>query len=152
MPALSIRRITSASADAIVALLNPIIAAGTYTAITRPIDIEDQRAFITGLPARALYHGAFDERGVLLGIQDVLPDPDAPTQGHVSTFIALAAHRRGVGRALTTTTLARARDHGYQIIQAEIRADNPGALAFYAAQGFEVVGRAPGLVVTQAKL
>ena len=47
---------------------------------------------------------------------------------------------RGIGRRLTETTLRAALAQGFRKISATIRADNPGAVAFYASQGFRRIG------------
>lgn len=48
---------------------------------------------------------------------------------------------RGVGRALLTELMVRARDHGKHMIIAAVDAENPGSLAFHEALGFVEVGR-----------
>jgi ribosomal protein S18 acetylase RimI-like enzyme len=58
---------------------------------------------------------------VLLGVQ--------PTQRH-----------KGLGRHLVAWLEACARTAGINRIDVECRADNPGAIAFYRAQGYRVQG------------
>lgn len=57
--------------------------------------------------------------------------------------VATAARRRGVARALLDALLALAHDAGARRLLLEVRADNGGARAFYAAAGFAEVGRRP---------
>lgn len=57
--------------------------------------------------------------------------------------VAEPARRRGVARALLDALLALARDTGAERMLLEVRADNEGARAFYAAAGFVEVGTRP---------
>ncbi len=132
----SIAPIQERDAAAIAALLQPIIAAGIYTAMTKPATPANQRGFIQSLHERAIYLGAWSAAPrLVLGIQEVLPTPD-PSVGEIGTFVRLDAHRRGVGRALFRETCAAARHHGFTALRATIRRTNPVAPSFYASLGF----------------
>lgn len=138
-----VRPVREADAAAVAALLNAIVRAGAYTVMTEAT-AADQLAFIRALPTRGVYHVALDEgSGRVLGVQDVLPLAGEPDVGEISTFVALEAHRRGVGKHLCAATFAAARALGFRALRATIRADNRGAVAFYRAQGFELVGILP---------
>lgn len=66
-------------------------------------------------------------------------DPDDPLPegwATIGTFARVGLTQRGVGRALFAETLKAARAAGIKVIDATIRADNAGGLAFYARQGF----------------
>ena len=144
---ITIRRVTLEYAPAIVELLNPIIEAGTYSVMDTTFTVEDQIEFIRSFPARGVYHLAIVNDSLkVLGIQDVVPiSPGSQVFGHVgeiSTFVALDAQGQGIGRCLSQATFQTARVLGFRKIIATIRADNPGALAFYRRQGFELVGTA----------
>ena len=52
--------------------------------------------------------------------------------------------RRGLARSLLTAALADAADSGADRMLLEVSADNPGALAFYAAAGFTEIDRRRG--------
>ncbi len=93
----TIRPVREEDAESIVALLNPIIRAGCYTAMTQEF-----------------------------------------TVGEISTFVALSAHRRGVGRTLGGATLTAAGELGFRKLLATIRADNPQAVSFYRGLRFGV--------------
>jgi L-amino acid N-acyltransferase YncA len=141
----SIRAATEADAEAMVALLNPIIEAGIYTAMVDTLSVEGQRAFLRSFPKRGVFLVAVcNASGRLFGMQDVMPAvTDSPVYAHVGaigTFVSLAAHRSGVGRSLTAATCQEARRLGYRKLTATIRADNPQAVAFYRSQGFQVIG------------
>lgn len=56
--------------------------------------------------------------------------------GVIGTHIDPTQARRGIGRALFAHSLAAAREAGLVEIDAQIGADNDGALAYYEAMGF----------------
>ena len=144
---IEIRQVRIDDAEQIVAILNPIIAAGTYTALDGPISVKDQRAFIEEFPERGIFHVAVDraERRVV-GLQDV--EPFAPALrafdhvGGIGTFVDLSRRRSGIGRLLFQHTFAAAVAKDYEKLIAYVRADNPAALQAYLAQGFRVIGTA----------
>ena len=141
---ISIRLVKETDAAPIVALLNPIIEAGIYTAMTESFSVEDQLDFIRTFPERGIYHIAMDEESQkALGIQDVLPISNSDVFKHVgeiSTFVALDAHRHGIGQSLCRATFTAAKELGYLKLCATVRGDNPHALTFYRSQGFELIG------------
>lgn len=142
-----IRRIREEDAKSIVALLNPIIQAGTYTIMDEPLSVDDQIEFIRAFPKRGVFHVAVCKEGQkVLGLQDVQPISTGVNAlkhvGEISTFVSLASHREGIGRSLTQATFQAAKEQGFLKIMAAIRADNPQAIAFYLSQGFRVIGTA----------
>jgi len=131
----------------IVRILNPIIEAGTFTALDTPFTVEAERAFIETFPSRGVFHVAEDEaEGRLLGFQDVSPFADYTHAfdhvGVIGTFVDLERRRQGVARLLFPATFEEARRKGYEKFFTFIRADNPAALAAYRRHGFEVIGTA----------
>jgi len=141
---LIIRAVREEDAATIVRLLNPIISAGIYTAMDKPFTAEDQLDFIRNFPQRGIYHIAIDDGNQkALGIQDVMPISTSNVFRHVgeiSTFVALDAHRHGVGQSLCQAMFTAAKELGYLKLRATVRGDNPYALAFYRSQGFELIG------------
>jgi L-amino acid N-acyltransferase YncA len=141
---ISIRHVQETDAASIVALLNPIIEAGIYTAMPEPFTTADQLDFIRNFPERGIYHIAFGSDSLkALGIQDVMPFSSSDVFRHVgeiSTFVALDSHRHGVGQSLCQATFKAAKEMGYLKLRATVRGDNPYALAFYQSQGFELIG------------
>jgi len=138
-----IQPVRESDAAAIVELLNPIIEAGRFTAMTKTFSVADQIEFIRGFPVRGVYHLAIGEGGQALGVQDVVPDSNESAFKHVgviSTFVSLAAQHTGVGRALSQATFAVTKTLGFEKIIATVRADNPTAVAFYYSQGFNLIG------------
>lgn len=140
----SIRTVTDADAAPILELLNPIILAGTYTAMDKPFSIEDQAGFIRSFPQRGIYHIAIDnENHEALGIQDVMPISTSDVFWHVgeiSTFVALGSQRQGIGQSLCQATFQAVKEQGFLKLRATVRGDNPYALSFYQSQGFELIG------------
>ena len=142
-----VRDVTVADAEAIVAIINPIIAARTYTVLDAPYTVEDERAFIGAFPSRGIWKIAVrraDNRAV--GYQMLQPFADYTKAfdhvGTLGTYVDLTQRRQGIARALFAATLPAARDKGYEKIFTFVRADNPAALATYRAHGFEVIGTA----------
>jgi L-amino acid N-acyltransferase YncA len=140
----TIRQARPDDADAIVDVLNPIIAAGTYTAFTQPFSPAAERSFIAGLPARALFHLAVSAVGRVVGFQTLAPfSTDSPAFDHVGvmgTFVDLAWHRQGIARQLFAATFTAAPARGFRKVFTYVRADNAAGLAAYRSQGFRVVG------------
>lgn len=140
---ITIRRVQETDAAAIVALLNPIIQAGIYTAMPETFSTADQLDFIRNFPERGIYHLATDTAAHVLGIQDVMPISTSDVFRHVgeiSTFVALDSQKQGVGGSLCRATFETAKELGYLKLRATVRGDNPHALTFYRSQGFEFIG------------
>jgi len=102
-------------------------------------------AYLTG-PKVHCCHVAVDESGELAGFQTLGRYPGLPGDiGDIGTFARIEGKQRGVGSALFPVTVTRARQLGHSAINATIRADNAGGLAFYAKQGFVDHGVTPGV-------
>lgn len=80
------------------------------------------------------------EAGTVCGCACLAVDPDGRSGEVHAFFIDPGWQRKGVGRLLWRTLLARARAHG--LARLHLDAD-PAAVPFYAAMGFAVVGEAP---------
>jgi L-amino acid N-acyltransferase YncA len=149
-----IREVAPADAEAIVRIFNPIIEAGIYTVLDAPLTVEGQRSYIEQLSPRSIFNVAVDQSsGSVVGLQSMDPFPDSFTHafdhvGVIGTWVDLNHLRRGIASHLFKATFAVAPQKGYEKIFTYIRADNPGALATYQSQGFQIVGRA----TKQAKL
>lgn len=143
----SIRTATENDAESIIDLLNPIIAAGTYTVMEGPISLDDQLDYMRNFPARGVFNvAAGDDSGKILGIQSIEPISAGTNVfrhvAEISTFVSLGCHGKGIGRALSRATFQAARTQGFSKILATIRGDNPGAISFYRGLGFEIIGTA----------
>ena len=120
------------------ALLNAIIARGGTTAYEDPFSAARIVELYLTEPAAICCFVAVDETtGILEGFQvlgrySVLPDDI----GDIGTFARVGGTQRGVGTALLSATRDEARRRGLTGINATIRADNSGGLAFYTRMGF----------------
>jgi L-amino acid N-acyltransferase YncA len=134
-------------AAGVVAVLNPIVAAGEPVAFDAPLTAEAERLYIAAFPERGVFHVAARRNdGVIIGFQSMEPFA-AYTHafdhvGVIGTYVTSDCRRRGVAKRLFAATFEAARRQGFEKIFTYIRADNPAALATYGAQGFEVVGTA----------
>jgi ribosomal-protein-alanine N-acetyltransferase len=100
-----------------------------------------ERAFRSELDNGHFYIGAFDENGLLIGYAGLALNGRAPDfEGSVQTIAVDSAwQRRGVGRTLLETLLARA-DEVEAPVFLEVRTDNERAIALYKSHGFEQLG------------
>jgi GNAT superfamily N-acetyltransferase len=135
--AFTIRAGVRGDAAALADLLNEIIIAGGTTAYQIPFTPEGfANAHIDG-PAVLTCMVAHDENDAPMGFQILLRDERLPQAwGDIGTFARRGATTRGIGTALFAATCDAARQLGLIGINATIRADNSGGLAFYGKQGF----------------
>lgn len=128
-------------APGMAALLNAIIARGGTTAMTEPVTRAFMEEFMDAFPGRSAWHVAEEENGATLGFQLIEPDPALPADAcDIATFVRLGKAQLGVGSALFDHTRRAAAVLGYRWINATIRADNTGGLAYYQSRGFEDYG------------
>ncbi|MDP3547900.1 MAG: GNAT family N-acetyltransferase [Phreatobacter sp.] len=126
------------------ALLNAIIARGGTTAHREPFDVDRMIADYIA-PARGIACHVAEQDGVILGFQALeWTDPDwaganpLPADwALVATFVAIGAQGGGVGSRLFAATREAARAAGVRMIDATIRRENRGGLAYYSRMGFE---------------
>jgi L-amino acid N-acyltransferase YncA len=134
---LTVRAVTADDAAELAELLNAIIARGGTTALQQPFTAQRLAdAYLTG-PEVICCFVAEDAAGQLLGFQTLGRYPGLPDGwGDIGTFTRVGGVQRGVGTALFAATRAEARRQGLAGLNATIRADNAGGLAFYARMGF----------------
>ena len=136
--AIDVRDVAPGDAAELADLLNALIARGGTTALEDPFSPEQLAgAYLTG-PAVLCCFVAVDRRtGRLEGFQTLGRYPGLPDDvGDIGTFARIDGAQRGVGSALFAATRDRARGLGLAAINATIRADNAGGLAFYGKMGF----------------
>jgi L-amino acid N-acyltransferase YncA len=132
-------------AAAIVEILNPIIAAGTFTVFDTPITVDAEREYLTAFPARGVFQVALraSDRQIV-GFQSMEPFASYTTAfdhvGVLGTYVARESRRQGVATRLFAATLTAAVEKGYEKIFTYVRADNDVALRVYRHHGFSVVG------------
>jgi L-amino acid N-acyltransferase YncA len=144
---IAIRTAGPDDAAAVAAVLNGAILGGSQTLLDTTFTVEEERAYIAGLPERSFVHVAETAGGCIAGFQTVIPWNTFETTefDHVATmgtYVDVAHRRRGVGAALARSSFAAALDLGYDKIFTDLRADNLDSLAYHLALGFEVVGAA----------
>lgn len=130
-------------------LINVIIGIGGTTAYEEPFDAASMDAAYISLPQLVSCFVA-EDGGRIFGFQGLMRsfDPDDPLPDNwatIGTFTQVGGTQRGIGSALFAATSQVARDAGVAVIDATIRADNAGGLAFYSRQGFIDYGRLVGV-------
>ena len=120
-------------------LINEIIAAGGTTAYEDPFTGDSMAANYIAAPLLIACHVA-EVDGKVQGFQALWhPRPDSAVPDGwaiIATFAKLGGSQRGIGSALFEATKTAARAAGVTTIDATIRADNSGGLAFYSSRGF----------------
>lgn len=118
-------------------LLNAIIETGGTTALTRPVTGEDLSNWMAEDADRNAWHVALDDREEVVGFQWIAPHPALPDEAvDIATFVQEGKTGLGIGSALFNATREAAKALGYAWINARIRADNTGGLAYYQSRGF----------------
>lgn len=139
--ALVVRDASADDAAEMAELLNAVIERGGTTALEEPFTAADlAEAFVSG-PDVHFCFVAIGPSGRLEGFQAVVRNPLLPEDiGDIATFARIGGTQRGVGSALFRATRDKARSIGLTAINATIRGDNAGGLAFYGKQGFRDYG------------
>ena len=133
-----IRRAGSGDARAMAGLLNAIIEKGGSTAITAPVTAQILQGWMQAEAGASAWHLAEDGAGDVLGFQFLGPHENLPREAcDIATFVRVGQTGLGVGSKLFEASRAAARALGYAWINATIRADNSGGLAYYQSRGFE---------------
>lgn len=133
-----IRTATVSDAAEMTEILNEIIRIGGTTAMQDEVTVEGTTAFIEQLKTTGCIHVACDDAtGDMLGHQSLEPYSGRPKSlGTIATFGKVGGTQRGVGTALFAATRTVAPALGFTEIDATIRADNAGGLAYYSKMGF----------------
>ncbi len=134
---LAIRPAVAADAEPMGVLLNEIIRIGGTTAITSELSADEIREwFISGAAVVSCFV-AIDAGGEILGFQSLSRYGDLPDGWvDIATFANRSRQKSGVGSALFAHTRAAATQRGFTTINASIRVDNTGGLAYYSKMGF----------------
>ncbi len=141
---IKLRSATKTDEDALWAMLEPVIRAGeTYTF---PRDMTRDAALSYWLADAHEVFVAAD--GAPLGTY-IIRENNPGGGAHVCNcaFITSpAAQGKGVARAMLDHALTRARERGFRAMQFNfVIASNTRAVALWQANGFEIVGRLPGV-------
>jgi L-amino acid N-acyltransferase YncA len=136
--AIDVRAVREDDAAELADLLNAIIARGGTTALEEPFTAARLAGtYLTGAKVISCVVAQDGATRRLEGFQTLVREPDLPADvGDIGTFARVGGTQRGVGTALFAATQAAARAKGLSAINATIRADNAGGLAFYGRMGF----------------
>ena len=134
---LTIRPVRDTDAPTLSILLNEIIARGGTTALEQaftPVALAE--AMLTGPDVYCCFV-AEDAEGDLVGFQALTrSDHVSHGVGDIGTFARVNHVQKGAGSCLFAATRQAAKEKGLTAINATIRADNVGGLAFYGRLGF----------------
>ena len=141
-----VRKAGTLDARPMAELLNAIIAKGGTTAFTDPITPDTILGWMTTNADHSAWLIAENDEGTLLGYQSIEPHKRlAPAACDIATFVQIAQTGLGIGSKLFAATTREAKRLGYRWINATIRADNTGGLAYYQSRGFEDYARHPNI-------
>ena len=134
---LEIRPVQNVDAPVLADLLNEIIARGGTTAFEVPFTSETlAEGMLTGSYVICCFV-AQGKDGTLRGFQSLLRHEDLPDGvGDIATFSCVGGAQKETGSQLFAATQAEAKRQRLTAINATIRADNIGGLAFYSQLGF----------------
>jgi len=149
-----IRPATIDDAPEIATILNEIVEVGGTTARQTMTTADAQAEMIRTLPDNACFYVAQDEAtGAILGFQNMVPYEGQPsTVGFIATYAKIGGVQKGVGTTLFNATRRAAPALGYTEIDATIRADNSGGLAYYRKMGFQDHSVAKGVLLDDGTL
>ena len=135
---LTIRPAVDDDTEGMRTLLNEIIRIGGTTAITNELSPDEMREwFISGEVVVSCFV-AIDSDGTIVGFQSLSKYDTRPAGWvDIATFASRARHKSGVGSALFARTREVASKRGFAAINASIRVDNVGGLAYYSRMGFD---------------
>lgn len=137
-PEIVVRPATEEDAAPLLAILNEIIEIGGTTGIEELLTHQQfLDYFLTGDIVESCLCAVDASSGTHLGFQSTSHFGDIPADWvDIGTFVKPNIHARGVGRALFAATKAALAGKNLTAINATIRADNKGGLAYYTACGF----------------
>jgi L-amino acid N-acyltransferase YncA len=135
---LIVRLVAPDDAPALADLLNAVIARGGTTALEAPFTPETlAESYLNGPNVHICLVAVDPATNRIEGFQTLGRYPGLPDDvGDIGTFARVDGVQRGIGSALFAETTERARALGLSAMNATIRADNTGGLAFYTKQGF----------------
>ena len=129
------RRGTVDDIQQMVEILNEVISIGGTTAYQDPVDAAYFERLVNAPDRKTFIHVAATGARVE-GFQWISPHPEREGLATIATFARPGTVQRGIGTALFAATEAAAKDADYVEIDATIRADNTGGLAYYTKMGF----------------
>lgn len=134
-----IRKAHRSDTEQLLMVINPIIAKGGTTAHKDPFSVDALlKRYVA--PASGICTFAAFNGDQALGFQSLKWMQNAPEAdvkwATIATFVGLNGQSQGVGKKLFAQTLGAAYAAGVEKIDATIRKENSGGLAFYTGLGF----------------
>jgi len=140
---MQVRTATVDDAEAIRAIYNPEVLESFVTFDLVPRTIEEQQAWLERRRGAHVALVAVDDAGTVLGFASLSPYRDRPaysTTVEDSVYVHRDHQGEGVGRALLTELVERARQHGFHSVMARIVGHHDASIALHRSVGFDVVG------------
>src|SRR3954451_13327684 len=137
-----LRTATKADAPGIVEILNHYIATTTSTFLMEPQTLDERLAWFD---ERSDLHPAIAAEidGQLVGWGALSKHNPRAGYRHavdVSVYVRAEFHRHGIGRALVTELIARARSTGHHTLIAQCCTESRGSIALHESLGFQRIG------------
>lgn len=137
-------------------LLSQIIAIGDTTAHRDVVTADELLRWHEKYSGSNAWHISIDEAGQIVGFQFIEPHDDLPKEAaDIATYVRVGADRQGIGSGLFQASRKAAIILGYSWLNATIRSDNAGGLAYYTSRGFQTyhtdkdVALSDGAIVTK---
>ncbi|WP_022702512.1 GNAT family N-acetyltransferase [Pseudorhodobacter ferrugineus] len=150
---LILRPASTADAAEATDILNAIIALGGTTAIETPLTKAEMVEWFLMPGPRVFFCTVAVQDGVMVGFQSVGRADYLPAAcGEMGTYARIGQNQKGVGSALFAETIRAARGLGLTQLNAKIRCDNTGGLAYYSRMGFGDGQPAPDVTLKSGKV
>lgn len=150
---LTLRPASAADAAEATEILNAIIAAGGTTAIETPLTTAEMAEWFLTPGPRVFCCTVAVHDGVIAGFQSVGRADYLPADcGEMGTYARIGHVQKGIGSALFGQTVLAARRLGLAQLNAKIRCDNTGGLAYYSSMGFDNDRPAPDVTLNSGQV
>lgn len=140
---LNLRDATEADLPAILAIYNHAVAETTAIWNETLVDLDNRRAWFDQRQARGFPILVAEVEGRIAGYAsygDWRPFDGFRHSVEHSVYVEKDFYGRGLGRALMTALIDRARTGGIHVMVAAIEAGNEGSIALHKSLGFRLVG------------
>lgn len=136
MAPVTIRPATPDDAGELASIVNQIIAIGETTALHGHFTASMILDWMQSDPVRSIWLVA-ESAGRVVGFQQIEPKEELPGEAaDIASFVRIGSTGHGIGGRLFERMSREAPSKGYTWINASIRADNFGGLAYYDSRGF----------------
>lgn len=143
---MTIRDAVAGDAPAIASILNDAITGTTITFRATPVTAQDRADWIAARQAAGFAVLVAEADGAVVGFASFGPfragDGYALTVEH-TIHLSATFRGRGIGSALMTTLIGRARTAGFHAMLGALTAGNEASVALHRKLGFKRVGRLP---------